>query len=63
MQQPLSEYGGNHVYNYQPASPYGQPSQQMYNQRSCGSPISLPTKKDEKLTGLQITVASRTTKS
>ncbi len=64
MQQPMSEYGGNHVYNYQPASPYGQPSQQMYNQRSCGTPyFPIDAKEDEELTGLQITVASRTTKA
>jgi hypothetical protein len=36
IQQSLPEYGGNHVYNYQqPASPYAQPSQGIYNQRKC----------------------------
>lgn len=34
VQPPLPEYGANHMYsNYQPPSPYGQPGQQMYNQR------------------------------
>ena len=34
VQQPLPEYGGNYMHpNYQPASPYGQPNQQMYSQR------------------------------
>jgi len=34
IQQPLPEYSSNHVYpSYTPASPYGQTSQQMYNQR------------------------------
>ena len=34
IQQSLPEYGGNHVYpSYQPQSPYGQPSQSLYNQR------------------------------
>ncbi|EOO00643.1 putative transcriptional regulator protein [Phaeoacremonium minimum UCRPA7] len=32
--QPLPEYGANYMHpNYQPASPYGQPNQQMYSQR------------------------------
>ncbi|KAH8879836.1 hypothetical protein GQ53DRAFT_833778 [Thozetella sp. PMI_491] len=38
MQQPMAEYGGSHVYNYQPASPYGQPNQQMYSQHNGGQP-------------------------
>ncbi|KAK3692032.1 hypothetical protein B0T22DRAFT_1761 [Podospora appendiculata] len=39
MQQPISEYGGGHVYpSYAPASPYGQPSQQMYSQHNGGQP-------------------------
>ncbi|KAJ9134443.1 C2H2 finger domain transcription factor CON7 [Pleurostoma richardsiae] len=39
MQQPLPDYGANYVHpNYQPASPYGQPSQQMYNQPNGGQP-------------------------
>ncbi|KAK3374864.1 hypothetical protein B0H63DRAFT_526163 [Podospora didyma] len=39
MQQPLAEYGSNHVYpSYSPASPYGQPSQQMYSQHNGGQP-------------------------
>lgn len=36
VQQPMPEYGGNHVYpNYQANPPYGQPTQQMYSQRKC----------------------------
>lgn len=34
MQPSLSEYGSSHVYpSYSPASPFGQPNQQMYSQR------------------------------
>ncbi|KAK0711683.1 hypothetical protein B0H67DRAFT_492164 [Lasiosphaeris hirsuta] len=34
MQNSIPEYGGSHVYpSYSPASPYGQPNQQMYSQR------------------------------
>lgn len=30
----VQEYGGSYMHaNYQPASPYGQPAQQMYSQR------------------------------
>ncbi|KAK0623648.1 hypothetical protein B0T14DRAFT_564985 [Immersiella caudata] len=37
MQTSLSEYGANPVYQgYSPASPYGQPNQQMYNQHNGG---------------------------
>jgi hypothetical protein len=37
MQTSLSEYGANPVYSsYSPASPYGAPSQQMYNQHNGG---------------------------
>ncbi|KAH8910323.1 hypothetical protein BR93DRAFT_473354 [Coniochaeta sp. PMI_546] len=37
VQQPMPEYGGNHMYpNYQANSPYGQPNQQMYNQHNGG---------------------------
>jgi hypothetical protein len=33
-QQPLPDYGNNHIYpSYPPHSPYGQPNQSMYNQR------------------------------
>ncbi|KAK0646699.1 hypothetical protein B0T16DRAFT_168260 [Cercophora newfieldiana] len=38
MQPSLSEYGGNHVYSGYgtPASPYGQPNQQIYSQHNGG---------------------------
>lgn len=35
IQQPMSDYSNASVYsNYAPASPYGQPNQQMYNQHN-----------------------------
>jgi len=37
VQQPLSEYSGTYMHNYPPTSPYGQPGQQMYNQRQSSS--------------------------
>jgi len=45
LQQSLPEYGSGHVYSsYTPASPYGQPNQQIYNQRrSEHNPPSSPS--------------------
>ncbi|KFA77044.1 hypothetical protein S40288_04731, partial [Stachybotrys chartarum IBT 40288] len=38
-QQPMSDYGGSHMYpNYQPHSPYGQPTQSLYSQTNGGQP-------------------------
>lgn len=35
VQQPMQEYGGNHMYpNYQANPPYGQPNPPMYNQHN-----------------------------
>ncbi|KID92603.1 Zinc finger, C2H2-type/integrase, DNA-binding protein, partial [Metarhizium majus ARSEF 297] len=40
-QQQLADYGAGHMYpNYQPHSPYGQPTQNMYNQSNGGPPGS-----------------------
>ncbi|KAL8417636.1 hypothetical protein RB594_001337 [Gaeumannomyces avenae] len=37
VQQSIPEYGAGYMHaNYQPTSPYGQPNQQMYNQRAGG---------------------------
>ena len=33
VQQPLPEYSSSYLHSYPPTSPYGQPGQQMYNQR------------------------------